>query len=208
MMELDVEAKNLESQGIENREKKVNEQFVSEQKFNCETLGKELALRCDALIKKCDLSVLSTMTDYQIFECNNKRYVIDTEMREIFDKFTSFSKVAATLPGERDALIKEPHLNQQKALEARNAYAKKLHALMCERDISAEKLRNASTITVELAKFKGYESKLDIYSFKSEFEKLIQPSCQKHLWVDTLKNNYLAEPAFTLVERTETLSEI
>ena len=208
MMELDVEAKNLESQGIENREKKVNEQFVSEQKFNCETLGKELALRCDALIKKCDLSVLSTMTDYQIFECNNKRYVIDTEMREIFDKFTSFSKVAATLPGERDALIKEPHLNQQKALEARNDYAKKLHALMCERDISAEKLRNASTITVELAKFKGYESKLDIYSFRSEFEKLIQPSCQKHLWVDTLKNNYLAGPAFTLVERTESLSEI
>ena len=208
MLELDTELKNLESQGKENREKKENEQFISEQRFNCQTLGGELEMRCDAMIKKCDLSGLSAMTDYQIFECNNKMHVIDTEMREIFDKFTSFSKIAATLPNERDALIKEPYVNQQRALTARNDYAKRLHSLMCDRDISAEKLRNASTITVDLAKFKGYESKLDVYSFKSEFEKLIQPSCQKRLWVDTLKNKYLAGPPFTLVERTETLSEI
>ena len=57
------------------------------------------------------------------------------------------------------------------ALEARNKYAQKLHPLMLDRDISAELLRNGSTIPVELAKFKVYGPKLDIYSFRDEFEK-------------------------------------
>ena len=208
ILELDEEARKLELQGKAEHDKQAHDQFVSEQKFNCETLERELELRCNALIKKCDLTVLSGMTDYQIFELNSKNYVIDSEMREIFDKFTSFSKVAATLPEDRDALMTKPRENQKNALEARNKYAQKLHSLMTERDISAEKLRNASTITVELAKFKGYDSKLDVYSFRSEFEKHIQPACQKHLLVDTLKTKYLEGPALTLVERTEQLSEI
>ena len=208
MLDLEKRARKLELEDKAEHEKQAHKLFVSEQKFNCETLERELELRCNALIKKCDLTVLSGMTDYQIFECNSKSHVVDSEMREIFDKFTNFSKVAATLPDEREALMAKPREKQKCALEARNKYAQKLHSLMSDRDISAEKLRNASTITVELAKFKGYDSKLDIYTFRTEFEKLIQPACQKHLLVDTLKTKYLEGPALTLVERLEDLSEI
>ena len=73
--------------------------------------------------------------------------------------------------------------------------------LPIHRDISKEKLKNASGLSIELARLKGYNSKLDIYSFKTEFEKLIQPIIQKRYWVDILKNNYLAGAAFTLVDK-------
>ena len=208
LIELENAARELDLTGKKELEKQAHDQFVSEQKFNCETLEKELELRCNALIKKCDLTALSGMTDYQIFDLNSKNYVIDSELREIFDKFTSFSKIAATLPDERDALMTKSRENQKNALDARNKYAQKLYSLMTERDITAEKLRNASTITVDLAKFKGYDSKLDIYTFRSEFENHIMPACQKHLLVDILKTKYLEGPALTLVERIEDLSEI
>ena len=62
-------------------------------------------------------------------------------------------------------------------------------------------------ITIELSKFKGYESKHDIYTFKSEFEKLVQPRVQKTLWLHVLKNNYLEGPALVLVDKLETIDE-
>ena len=105
-------------------------------------------------------------------------------------------------------MLVDSQRDQKKALETRNAFAMKLHTIFSERDISEEKLRNVNTLSIELAKFKGYDSKLDIYSFKTEFEKLIQPITLKRYWVDTLKNNYLAGPAFTLVEKCEEIDKI
>ena len=51
-------------------------------------------------------------------------------------------------------------------------------------------------------------SKTDIYTFKSDFERLIQRKFQKPYWVDTLKKNYLAGPALVLVEKLEDITEI
>ena len=52
------------------------------------------------------------------------------------------------------------------------------------------------------------QRKIDIYTFKSEFEKLIQPKIQKRYWIDTLKKNYLSGPAFILVEKIEDITEV
>ena len=62
-------------------------------------------------------------------------------------------------------------------------------------------------MTIELAKFKGYESKLDIYSFKTEFEKLVQPRVQNTFWLHVLRKKYLAGHALVLVEKLETIQE-
>ena len=53
----------------------------------------------------------------------------------------------------------------------------------------------------------GYESKLDIYSFRSQFEKFIQPGKQRQYWVDVLKRKYLSGAALTLVETVENIDE-
>ena len=55
-------------------------------------------------------------------------------------------------------------------------------------DLSEEKLRNASILKLELPKFKGYDSSIDYYTFKAEFEKLISPRVQSKLLPDYLKN--------------------
>ena len=112
------------------------------------------------------------------------------------------SKIVASCGDERDEMLTNSKNHQEKALKARNSFAMELHTIFSDRDISEEKLKNASGLKIELAKFKGYDSKLDIFSFKTEFERLIQPTIQKRYWIDTLKNNYLAGPAFTLVEKT------
>ena len=48
-----------------------------------------------------------------------------------------------------------------------------------QRDISEEKLKRAANIKLELERFKGYESEMDIYTFHTEFQKLVEPTLQK-----------------------------
>ena len=77
-----------------------------------------------------------------------------------------------------EKILKEPEALQAKALKARNRYIQELFSISTARDITEEKLKNLSGLTIELEKFQGYDSKIDIYTFKSEFEKLIQPKIQ------------------------------
>ena len=63
-----------------------------------------------------------------------------------------------------------------------------------------EKFFKTSALNIHLAKFKGYDSVLDIYSFQSEFDKLYVRSTPKSLLPDLLKNNYLSDPALSLVK--------
>ena len=58
-----------------------------------------------------------------------------------------------------------------------------------------------------MPKFSGYQSKLDIYTFRSQFEKLVQPGKQRRFWIDILKNNYLSGAAYTLVETVEDIDD-
>ena len=71
---------------------------------------------------------------------------------------------------------------------------------MTKRDLSFEKLKNASILNIELPKFRGYKSPMDIYSFQTEFEKLISPRIQKKLLPEYLKRNYLEGPALMIVK--------
>ena len=67
------------------------------------------------------------------------------------------------------------------------------------RDLSSEKLQNALLLEIELSKFTGYNSIMDIYTFQTEFERLISPNIQKKLLPDYLKNNYLEGDTLILV---------
>ena len=133
---------------------------------------------------------------------------VDSEMRETFGKVTAFSKIASTCGNEKADLLKEPEDLQSKALKTRNEYAQKLYSVVTSRDISEEKLKNLSGLTIELPKFQGYDSKMDIYTFRSEFEKLIQPKHQNRFWIDILKKNFLSGPALILVEKMENVDEV
>ena len=47
-----------------------------------------------------------------------------------------------------------------------------------------------------------------IYTFREQFEKFVIPFVQKPLLPDTLKLNYLGDPALTLVKEVKSIDEI
>ena len=190
------------------KEKLQHESFIKEQIFHSDILAKEIAMRCDSIIKKCDSAELNKMSDHQIFECYKNMSAIDCEMREVFDKISAFAKIASSFGDKGDDMLVQPQNNQKKALKAKDTFFQDLRTILVDRDISEVKLKNACTLNIELEKFRGFGSKLDIYSFKSEFEKLIMPRYQKCYLVDTLKNNYLSGPAYTLVEKVDNIQAI
>ena len=93
-------------------------------------------------------------------EQHNNMSSINREMREIFDKVTALSKIVALCGEGRDTMLMQSQ--QTKVPKAKNSFAMRLHAIFTDRDISEEKLKNAGGLNIELARFKGYDSKLDI----------------------------------------------
>ena len=182
--------------------------YIAEQKCYAETLAKEIELRANSIIKKCDISGLESLSDHQLFEKNKNFYSSDSDIYELFERFTEFHKTASLCGEDKEGILSEPTKIQEIALDTRNTYAQTLHKLMVERDISEEKLRNSTEVSLELSKFQGWDSKLDIFSFKTDFERLIQPTLQKRYWVDSLKTKYLTGSALVLVERCKTIDEI
>ena len=76
------------------------------------------------------------------------------------------------------------------------------------RDISSEKIKNISTLKLELPNFQGYNSSLDFYTFKYEFEKLISPQIYVKLLPGYLKNNYLEGQASEIVKEIDKIDDI
>ncbi len=192
----------------EKNEKKAVEEVLVKQKFKAGNLLEEIKLRCEAMIAKCDLDSLEKVSDFQIMDIKKQFWDSDPKMYEIFGKVTEYSNIAALCGEDKDKMLVGSRALQNKALDARNAFCQKLYQEIEERGVDEDKLKRGGDVTIELSKFKGYDSKLDIYSFRAEFERLIQPTILKRYWVDTLKTKYLTGPALTLVDKTESIAEI
>ena len=184
-----------------------NEKRFSELKSHAQILTNEIELRSQALVTQCVSSILQSLNDYDLLDRSKKLVNIDVEMREVISKFSEVSKIIASLGPDEEHLLTKPRRSHDRALKARNTYAQELHALISERDISDEKMKKSKDLQIEVPKFRGYDSKLDIYSFRSEFEKFIQPSVQKQYWVDVLKKNCLSGPALILVDKCENIDD-
>ena len=55
---------------------------------------------------------------------------------------------------------------------------------MSDRDISEKKLQTSAFLDIQIPKFDGYNSEMDIYTFKAVFKKLVEPFVQRDLWAD------------------------
>ena len=184
------------------------QRLVDEHKFQASTISDEIEAICTDVKQKCDINSLSKMSDQEIFDASKNMVYIDSDMRNIFDKITGLSKVVSVCGSAKDALLKAPLQNKKEALEARNKYMKHLYSIVQSRGVTEEKLKNASVLDVPIPSFSGYDSKLDIYTFRSEFQKFVQPNVLSRYWVDTLKKKYLSGPAFTLVDKIEDIDEV
>ena len=66
----------------------------------------------------------------------------------------------------------------------------------------------ASCLNIKLPKFKGYDSAIDIFTFQSTFAKLYEKQTPRKMLPDLLINNYLEDPALSLVKSEKDISEI
>ena len=204
--ELATQEQNALAQEKRKNDELAKKSLMKEKMSVANILVDEIDLRSKNLTSRCQITLLSGLDDYQLLELNKNIKHIDVEMREIMSKVTEVSQIVVNLGSEKNSLLRRADELRDKALRHRNAYAMELHSLVTERDICEEKLKSKD-LNISLSKFSGYESKLDIYSFRTQFEKLVQPGKQKQYWVDILKRNYLSGAALTLVETVEDIDE-
>ena len=69
---------------------------------------------------------------------------------------------------------------------------------MRKRKITKQQLFNESKLRINLPKFSGYESKVDVYRFQSEFLKVHKRTAPTRIMPDILKNNLLEGSALSL----------
>ena len=159
------------------------------------------------LREKLEISV-ADLTDVQIMEKQKDIKVLDTEFNKILDLITELIKCSPPDYNQTEAVLERASAGKEILKKLKYVYQINLEKELKCRDLSAEKVKNASLLKLEVPKFHGYDSKLDYYSFKSEFDKLIVPRIHAKLLPDYLKNNYLEGPALELVKNIEEIEQI
>ena len=126
----------------------------------------------------------------------------------MIDRISSFQKFV--LPcGDSSAEMRKNGIEMRdSSVEKITQNLEKVRNAISDRDISEKKLKNSAGLDIDLPKFKGYYSHVDIYTFRSEFKKLIEPNVQRRFWADYLKKNCVAGAAYNLVSKIESIEEI
>ena len=153
MAELVTSQKEQLAKELENKEKAAAETLKREQMSVALILSQEIEARSTNIVEKCDSSKLSDFDDFRVWECSKNLFGIDREVREIYSKFTEFSKISSVHCDETDPLVVKTSKVKDNAIKTRNSYAIKLHEIITQRDISEEKLKKSSLIPIELSKF-------------------------------------------------------
>ena len=99
----DVELKRANEEAAQ--EQLLKDTMLKEHIFNAKILGEEIELRTTSLTQRGKSDGLENLSDHQILEHGKSVALIDTEMREILDKFTTLSKIASLCGDKRDSLL-------------------------------------------------------------------------------------------------------
>ena len=167
-----------------------------------QSLEFEIQKRYNSLKTKFKID-LTKLSDYEILDLKKREDSISTELREILDKISSLIQYVVPCGnaaiGIRDNVIT---IRDDISLCTED-FLKNVQSTIVDRDISEKKLKNSAGLNIQLPKFKGYQSEMSIYTFRTEFKKLIEPNVQKSLLADYLKKNCLSGAAHNLVSGME-----
>ena len=186
----------------------VDEQMKIDNILICaENLYFEIKTRYDTLLSKCSID-LENMDHYEILEVKKREDNIHLELRELIDKASSFEKFVLPCGEAASDLRRRVNAVRDNCTECTQKFISDLNLIVSKRDISEKKLNNAAGLHINIPKFSGYSSELDIFTFRSEFSKLIEPTIPKYLWADVLKRNHLDGAALNLVGKEESIDKI
>jgi len=147
---------------------------------------------------------LHEVDDKRLIQINTNTHVSD-RLEKISQKYENL----LLLPiHDADALIAIQNIGKRYV---------KLNSLKIDfyADVNKEYLRreldkdqSSKHINIKLEKFCGYESTTDFYTFRSNFNKVHLKTTPSRYLPDLLKNNYLGDPALTLVKSIKTIDDI
>ena len=174
---------------------------------SAENLKAEISYRFKSISKRFEAD-LDNLGDYQVLEIHQDRKNIDIEFSSVMEKISDLSSLVATGGPKTELLFKQASKTRDRLSLKREQFFAKLEDVVIQRDITADKMKSASEVTIQLPKFCGYDSKLDVFTFKSEFKKHVEPKYQRKYYADCLKRNYLSGPALVLVEKEDDYEKI
>ena len=167
----------------------------------------ELKARYDTLLSKCAIDI-SQLGDNEILQFKKREDALNLELREFIDKITSYTQYVAPCRDLAENDISTLNKMREIVVDKLHDTFAKINDRILQDDITEEKLKSATEVDIELKKFKGHTSEMDVYTFKEQFKKYVEPHHQRKLLPDILKNKYLTGNAYTLVAKIDDLETI
>ena len=136
----------------------MKEKIKIENLLSCaENLHYEIKTRYDILTAKCTIDV-DKLSDYEILNFKKREDGINSELRELIDKTSSFKTFV--LPcGDAAADMREVVKSLRNiSTIIIEKFLKKLAEIILDLDISEKKLKNSAGLNIKLSKFTGYNS--------------------------------------------------
>ena len=172
----------------------------------CKNMYGNICLRISNLKLKC--VNVSNLSDTEVLDAKKELHFVDSEFNDILDRSTKLCNASSSDIKETNDLVVIVSEKTKDLQESIRCFKDDISREIAERDLSHEKVKNASSMGINLPKFSGYDSALDFYTFKSDFYRLVAPRIQAPLLHHHLKINYLRGQAFELVKEIEDLDEI
>ena len=171
-----------------------------------QNLSVEISERLSSLETKFSQN-LEGLGDYQLLEVSQNKN-LESDFNVVLEKITDLAGLVSGGGAEVEKMLTDVTSKKNDVIKMKKNFFLNLEKIVLARDVTADKMKNAASLKIEIPKFSGYDGEIDFYTFKSEFQKLVEPHVKKQLLSDYLKRNYLSGSAFTLVEKESDYSEI
>ena len=156
---------------------------------------------------KCGVDVLE-LPDGEILNERKEFKIIESDFNNLLDRVVKLSEINPQEFEETKNFLPLISKRKEKLKTLIDLFKMPLEKEIKDRDLSKEKIKNPSILGIKLPRFKGYDSVVDFYTFKVEFEKLVAPWVQAKLLPEYLKNNYLEGQAFEIVKEIDDIDKI
>lgn len=130
--------------------------------IGAQNLSSEIDLRCEFLEIEYN-GELGCLSDYQILEISQNSN-LDKDFNGVLEKVTAMGMLVVDGKDLVQDLLDRAVAKRDLIAEKRKSFRTKLEAILMNRDITPDKLKNASTLKVEIPKFSGYDSLMDFYT--------------------------------------------
>ena len=194
--ELEFIEKDLKLQEEKNRKENLSKCLIEEN----ESIKKTIEGVCNV--------VLGNEADETIIAREKKISFLDTDIRRYGDNLSKLIEQISFDDKDREIKISEFTKVQKSLLDNISSYKESISSEIAARALSGENFRSLPSLSFELQTFSGYDSKIDIYTFQTEFEKLFASSVQKKYVAKYLKSNYLRGSALSLVQHLDDIMKI